>query len=64
MTGKAKNLASQFESRVADLLAEGLVDFKAKVDVDGSTNPSDLVKTHSNLLRLRAENKRELIYKI
>jgi hypothetical protein len=55
---RGKSLFLEFKARMDDLVNnEGLVDCKMKLAVSEDTTPADVVRTLSNVLRLRAEGK-------
>lgn len=49
------DLRTEFRNRLENLKKEGLVDFKAEVDVNNNTSVRDLVVVYNNFLRLREE---------
>jgi hypothetical protein len=54
---RAKALRQEWEDRLDALRAEGLVDCKLKLLVDGDTTTASVATTINNVLRLRQEGK-------
>lgn len=54
---RGKSLYRDFEARMQKLQAQGLVDCKMKISVDEDTTSAGVVRTLSNVLRLRDEKK-------
>jgi U3 small nucleolar ribonucleoprotein component len=63
-TKSGQSLREEFDGRYQKLSDEGLVDFKAEVDVNNHSSPYDLVRVYNNVLRLREENKFKRIFTI
>lgn len=53
MKKSKKGLRAEFTGRLDALESEGMVDFKAEIDVNNHSTAHDLVHTYNNLLRLR-----------
>ena len=59
-----QSLQEEFDGRYKRLSDDGLVDFKAEVDVNNHSSPHDLVRVYNNVLRLREASKFQRIFSI
>ena len=55
---KGEALRDEFRARVSKLEQEGLVDFKAELDVGNHSSVHDMVRVYNNVLRQREEGRR------
>ena len=54
----ATGLRQEFQARLQKLEKEGLVDFKAELDVGNHSSVHDMVRVYNNVLRQREEGLR------